>query len=149
MTEVASTRTELAGARAALTGRVAVVMTMGALHEGHAALLRRARAEAHHVIAALFVNPLQFGPSEDLDRYPRTLEADLAVCAETGADLVFTPTTEVVYPVAPAVRIEAGPLAAILEGASRPGHFSGVATVASCARARRLSCFARTASLRR
>ena len=126
---VARTREELAAARAALPGRVAVVMTMGALHEGHASLVRAARERADSVVLTVFVNPLQFGPGEDLDRYPRTLDADLALAAENGADLVFTPTPDVVYPAEPLVRVSAGPLGDVLEGAHRPGHFDGVLTV--------------------
>jgi pantoate--beta-alanine ligase len=126
---VARSRDELAAARAGLRGRVGVVMTMGALHEGHAELVRRARAECDSVLVTVFVNPLQFGAGEDLDRYPRTLEADLAVCADNGVDLVFTPSPDVVYPTAPLVRVSAGPLGDVLEGASRPGHFDGVLTV--------------------
>jgi pantoate--beta-alanine ligase len=123
------TRDELAAARAALPGRVAVVMTMGALHEGHAQLVRAARASADHVVVTVFVNPLQFGAGEDLDRYPRTLAADLRLAAENGADVVFAPTPDVVYPDEPRVTVSAGPLGEVLEGASRPGHFDGVLTV--------------------
>lgn len=127
---IAGTRGELAEARAALEGRVAVVMTMGALHDGHAALLREARKNADSVIATIFVNPLQFGPTEDFTRYPRTLDADLAVCEAEGVDVVFTPTPDVIYPHGePSVRIDPGPLGDDLEGAVRPGHFSGVLTV--------------------
>ncbi len=92
MPELVHTRAELARARTALTGTVGVVMTMGALHEGHETLLRAARERADHVIVTIFVNPLQFGPNEDFDRYPRTLDADLEVCRRAGADLVFAPT---------------------------------------------------------
>jgi pantoate--beta-alanine ligase len=123
------TRDELAAARAPLPGRVAVVMTMGALHEGHAELVRAARRSADHVLVTVFVNPLQFGAGEDLDRYPRTLDADLRLAAENGADVVFAPTPDVVYPDTPRVRVSAGPLGEVLEGASRPGHFDGVLTV--------------------
>jgi pantoate--beta-alanine ligase len=126
---VAATRDELQAARKALPGRVAVVMTMGALHEGHAELVRQARELADSVIVTIFVNPLQFGAGEDLDRYPRTLEADLAICEADGADVVFTPTPDVVYPHTPLVRVSAGPLGDVFEGASRPGHFDGVLTV--------------------
>jgi pantoate--beta-alanine ligase len=128
---IASKRDELAAARADLTGTAAVVMTMGALHEGHASLLRAARqGGADHLIATIFVNPLQFGPSEDLDRYPRTLEADLDMCRAAGVELVFAPTVDVIYPDGePQVRVTGGPVATILEGASRPGHFDGVLTV--------------------
>jgi len=128
--KVVSDRPALAAAREKLTGRVAVVMTMGALHAGHAAMLGAARDAGDHVICTIFVNPLQFGPTEDLDRYPRTFDADLVVCAEYGVDLVFAPTPEVVYPGGdPLVRVNPGPLGEILEGASRPGFFHGVLTV--------------------
>ena len=126
---VVSTRQELSAARKVLPGRVAVVMTMGALHEGHAALVRRARELADSVVVTIFVNPLQFGANEDLDRYPRTLEADLEICAHEGADVVFTPTPDVVYPGEPVVRVSAGSIGEGFEGASRPGHFDGVLTV--------------------
>jgi len=128
--QVLRTRTELAAFRASLTGRVAVVMTMGALHDGHAALLRSARADGDHVLATIFVNPLQFGPNEDFARYPRTLDADLAVLREQGTDAVFLPGPDEMYPYGqPRVRVDPGPLASILEGAHRPGHFDGVLTV--------------------
>ena len=129
MTRVVHTREELAAARAALPGRVAVVMTMGALHEGHAALLREARRRADSVVVTVFVNPLQFGAGEDLDRYPRTLDADVALREAEGAALVFAPGPDVVYPSAPLVRVQAGRLGEVLEGAARPGHFDGVLTV--------------------
>ncbi|SDY11730.1 pantothenate synthetase [Micromonospora pattaloongensis] len=128
--EVARTRGELAAARSRMTGTVAVVMTMGALHEGHAALLRAARDRADHVIVTIFVNPLQFGPTEDFDRYPRTLDADLELCQREGAALVFAPSAQEMYPAGePAVRVNPGPLGERLEGASRPGFFHGVLTV--------------------
>ena len=128
---VARTRAELTVARAALDGGdVAAVMTMGALHEGHAALIRRAREHARHVLVTVFLNPLQFAAGEDLSRYPRTFDSDLAICAREGVDVVFAPTPDVVYPEGdPGVRIGAGPLGEILEGRSRPGHFDGVLTV--------------------
>jgi pantoate--beta-alanine ligase len=127
---VVQTREQLEQARRQLSGRVAVVMTMGALHEGHAELVRQARAQADAVIATVFVNPLQFGAGEDLDRYPRTLAADLELLEREKADVVFTPLPEVVYPDGPPlVRVSAGPLGEVLEGASRPGHFDGVLTV--------------------
>jgi len=127
---VVDERGDLAAVREGLPGRIAVVMTMGALHEGHAALVRAAREAADSVVVTVFVNPLQFGAGEDLDRYPRTLADDLAVCEREGADVVFTPTPDVVYPDGPPlVRVTAGPLGDVLEGASRPGHFDGVLTV--------------------
>ncbi|MCM2580359.1 pantoate--beta-alanine ligase [Streptomyces sp. MTZ3.1] len=114
-------------------GERAVVMTMGALHEGHAALIRTARDRVGpdgQVVVTVFVNPLQFGAGEDLDRYPRTLDADLVVAEKAGADAVFAPSTDEVYPGGePQVRITAGPMGGRLEGASRPGHFDGVLTV--------------------
>ncbi len=124
------TRGDLARARGAMTGTVAVVMTMGALHEGHAALLRHARERADHVIVTIFVNPLQFGPNEDFDRYPRTFDADLEICRQYGVDLVFAPDRAEMYPDGePSVRVDPGPLGEVLEGASRPGFFHGVLTV--------------------
>jgi len=111
-------------------GEVGVVMTMGALHEGHATLIRQARANAGHVIVTIFLNPLQFGPLEDLSRYPRTFDADLLICTREGVDLVFMPTPDVIYPDGdPGVRVSAGPLGNVLEGQARPGHFDGVLTV--------------------
>jgi pantoate--beta-alanine ligase len=127
---VARTRDELSAARQVAAGPVAVVMTLGALHQGHAALLRTARERAATLLATIFVNPMQFGPGEDFDRYPRTLEADLELCRDTGVDLVFAPEREEVYPYGePEIRVDPGPLGDVLEGASRPGHFAGVLTV--------------------
>jgi len=128
---VAQTRAQLRAAYAGMgDGDVGVVMTMGALHEGHAALIRQARARARHVIVTIFLNPLQFGPREDLARYPRTNAADLEICRREGVDLVFMPTPSVVYPHGdPGVRVSAGPLGNVLEGQARPGHFDGVLTV--------------------
>ncbi|MFI8305193.1 pantoate--beta-alanine ligase [Streptomyces sp. NPDC085927] len=117
----------------ARTGRRAVVMTMGALHEGHATLIRAARDLAGaegEVVVTVFVNPLQFGEGEDLDRYPRTLDADLGLAGQAGADVVFAPSVDEVYPGGePQVRVSAGPMGERLEGAARPGHFDGVLTV--------------------
>ncbi|TSB21209.1 pantoate--beta-alanine ligase, partial [Streptomyces benahoarensis] len=114
-------------------GPRAVVMTMGALHEGHATLVRAARERVGprgQVVVTVFVNPLQFGAGEDLDRYPRTLDADVRVAAAAGADVVFAPSADEVYPGGePQVRVAAGPMGTLLEGASRPGHFDGVLTV--------------------
>jgi pantoate--beta-alanine ligase len=130
MTELVTTRAELAAARKAMPGTVAVVMTMGALHDGHRELIRAARAHADRVIVTIFVNPLQFGPNEDFDRYPRTPDADLEICRAERADVVFAPALDEMYPDGlPAVRVEAGPLGDVFEGASRPGHFTGVLTV--------------------
>ena len=126
---VARTRAELAAARATLPGTVALVPTMGALHEGHRALLRRAGQVADATVVSIFVNPLQFAPTEDLDRYPRTFDADLAMCADEGVQLVFAPARAQMYPREPLVRIAAGPIGDRFEGASRPGHFDGVLTV--------------------
>ncbi|WP_084618050.1 pantoate--beta-alanine ligase [Jonesia quinghaiensis] len=111
-------------------GRRAVVMTMGALHSGHMELVRAARAQADHVVVTIFVNPLQFGPGEDFDAYPRNVEADLAMLAHEGVDLVFAPDITDMYPdQEPLVRVTAGHLGGILEGAARPGHFDGMLTV--------------------
>ncbi|HEX7744080.1 MAG TPA: pantoate--beta-alanine ligase [Micromonosporaceae bacterium] len=130
MTTLVHTRAELASALAGMPGTTAVVMTMGALHEGHEALIRAARERADHVLVTIFVNPLQFGPNEDFDRYPRTLDADLKAAGRVGADLVFAPARDEIYPGgAPAVRVDPGPLGGLLEGASRPGFFHGVLTV--------------------
>jgi pantoate--beta-alanine ligase len=127
---VATDRAELADARAKMTGTVAVVMTMGALHDGHEALIRAARDRADEVLVTIFVNPLQFGPDEDFDRYPRSRDADLAICARNGVDVVFAPGLAEVYPHGePAVRVNPGPVGELLEGASRPGFFHGVLTV--------------------
>ncbi|MFY9331395.1 MAG: pantoate--beta-alanine ligase [Candidatus Nanopelagicales bacterium] len=122
-----------------VTGSTAVVMTMGALHAGHAHLIDVARGyvgDAGRIIVTIFVNPLQFGAGEDFDIYPRTLDDDVQLCQQHGADVVFAPSVSEVYAdaatgddVASGVSIVAGPLGDILEGASRPGHFSGVLTV--------------------
>src|SRR4051812_36861674 len=103
---------------------------MGALHEGHRTLVRAAKARAASVVVSVFVNPTQFGPGEDFDRYPRTWDADLAALAEEGADVVFHPGVDDVYPPGSVgVTVDPGPLGAVLEGAVRPGHFAGVLTV--------------------
>jgi len=132
---VARTRAELADLLAdARTERrrVGLVPTMGALHEGHASLMRTARERIGEgpLVVSIFVNPLQFGPGEDLDRYPRTLDADLKVCEREGVDVVFAPSVDEVYPGGePQVMVRPGPLAKVLEGKVRPGHFRGVLTV--------------------
>jgi pantoate--beta-alanine ligase len=108
--------------------RVALVPTMGALHDGHLALVRRARELADVVVVSIFVNPLQFGPNEDLERYPRTLEADVTALGENV--VVFAPTAAEMYPHAePQTRVTAGPVAELFEGATRPGHFDGMLTI--------------------
>jgi pantoate--beta-alanine ligase len=129
MESVADVRRGVAEARRA--GRiVGLVPTMGALHDGHVRLVERCRAEAGWVAVSIFVNPTQFGPNEDFALYPRTLTADLARCQAAGADLVFAPAPATIYPHGQqSTWVEVPGLADILEGASRPGHFRGVATV--------------------
>ena len=132
--EVARTRAELGLALARSTGaQRAVVLTMGALHEGHASLLRRARdlvGPDGQVVVTIFVNPTQFGADEDLERYPRMFDSDAVVCRENGADLIFAPTPEVIYPDGdPIITIDPGPLATQYEGLARPTHFRGMLTV--------------------
>jgi pantoate--beta-alanine ligase len=129
---VANTRAELKGARDKLAGPVVLVPTMGALHDGHRALLRRARALAGPggtVAVSIFVNPLQFGPTEDLDKYPRTLDQDLTVCEQEQVDLVFAPSAGEMYPQRQLVMVDPGPAGETFEGEFRPGFFRGVLTV--------------------
>lgn len=138
---VARTRAELADLLApdrTAGRRIALVPTMGALHEGHASLIREARRRAGDgpVVVSIFVNPTQFGPGEDLDRYPRTFDADLEMCGAEGATIVFAPAVDEVYPgaartgsVDPVVTVDPGPLGSRLEGSVRPTHFRGVLTV--------------------
>jgi pantoate--beta-alanine ligase len=110
--------------------KLALVPTMGALHRGHRELIRQARQARRQVVVSIFVNPLQFGPTEDLDRYPRDLESDLALCEHERVAAVYLPTTESMYPTGqPAITVDPGPLGNVLEGRSRPGHFAGVLTV--------------------
>jgi pantoate--beta-alanine ligase len=104
---------------------------MGYLHDGHLSLARRARAENASVVVSIFVNPTQFGPHEDFQRYPRDLERDLGLLAHTGVDAVFAPDVDAMYPAGASTFVEVEGLSTILEGASRPGHFRGVATVVS------------------
>jgi pantoate--beta-alanine ligase len=109
--------------------RIALVPTMGALHAGHLALVREARRRADRVVVSLFVNPTQFGPGEDLARYPRPFERDLALCRDAGVDLVFAPPPDEMYPPGAQTWIEVAELSRPLCGRDRPGHFRGVATV--------------------
>ena len=110
-------------------GQVGFIPTMGALHDGHAALIERARRECATVVVSVFVNPLQFDRAEDLARYPRPLDADVALCEGLGVDVVFAPSPEVMYPQPPECTVAVGRMADHLCGAFRPGHFAGVATV--------------------
>jgi pantoate--beta-alanine ligase len=121
----------IAELRALLAGRsTALVPTMGALHEGHLALVARARSVADTVVVSIFVNPLQFGPTEDLDRYPRTLEADVAKLDAAGVDFVFAPQASEMYPGgAIDTTVTAGHVGTLFEGRTRPGHFDGVLTI--------------------
>lgn len=109
--------------------KVGLVPTMGALHEGHMSLIDRAAAQCQFVVVSIFVNPTQFGPTEDLDAYPRTPEQDLALCREHGAHAVFMPSPAEMYPPGAVTRVSVPPLSDKLCGASRPGHFTGVCTV--------------------
>jgi len=127
---VAATIDTLSSALDGSRGDIALVPTMGALHDGHLALVDRARELAATVVVSIFVNPLQFGPNEDLAKYPRDLDADLALLSAHGVDVVFTPGVDVMYPEDGAgTRVAGGPVAALYEGRSRPGHFDGVLTV--------------------
>lgn len=120
---------ELREARGELIGSVGLVPTMGFLHEGHLSLMRRAKAECEHVIVTIFVNPTQFAPTEDLSKYPRDLERDLRLIESTGAELVWTPTPDVMYPPDFQTWVEVDMLTKVLEGKMRPTHFKGVTTV--------------------
>jgi pantoate--beta-alanine ligase len=126
---VATTLEELATARGLLENPVGFVPTMGYLHEGHLSLARRAGQDCRSVAVSIFVNPTQFGPQEDLDKYPRDLERDLRLLDETGVDLVWTPTVEIMYPDGYQTWVEVEKVSRLLEGAQRPGHFRGVTTV--------------------
>lgn len=119
---------EIEAARAA-GKHIAFVPTMGALHEGHLSLVRQARANAEYVVVSIFVNPLQFGPNEDFEKYPRDLTADAELLQSVGADLLWAPTVDVVYPNGVEITKHAGKIGDLYEGASRPGHFDGVLTV--------------------
>ncbi len=130
--ELLKTANEVAARTTAARGRgetIGLVPTMGALHAGHASLIATAAEQCALVVVSAFVNPLQFGPGEDFERYPRNLEADLQRAAEAGADLVFAPGIEELYPPPVNITVHVGELADVLEGAVRPGHFDGVVTV--------------------
>jgi len=126
--KIAEARAAVAAARRA-GRRVGFVPTMGALHAGHASLIRASRAECDFTVVSIFVNPTQFGPSEDLSRYPRTFDADRELCAALGTDLVFAPSADEMYPPDSRTVVEVTKLQDVLCGHSRPGHFRGVATV--------------------
>ena len=126
---IARTPEELASARS--HGTVALVPTMGALHDGHIQLLKHARPLGDTLVASIFVNPTQFAPGEDFEEYPRTFDADVERCAEAGVDVVFAPSVDTMYPAGldSTVTVDPGPLGSVLEGAVRPTHFRGVLTV--------------------
>lgn len=131
---VARTVSEFRAARDGLLadGRtLGLVPTMGYLHQGHRSLMRLARAECDAVAVTIFVNPTQFGPNDDFTRYPRDEARDFEACAAEGVDLVFAPSVEEIYPEGACTSVSVGPLSRVLEGAARPGHFDGVATVVS------------------
>ncbi|AWB21665.1 pantoate--beta-alanine ligase [Methylobacterium currus] len=128
LNDVAALRAQVRAWRAAGEG-VALVPTMGALHEGHLSLVRQAQAGSRRVVVSIFVNPTQFGPNEDFSRYPRVLEADLALLAEVGADAAFLPDVTTMYPPGFATTVTVAGLTEVLCGPFRPGHFAGVATV--------------------
>lgn len=126
--DTATLGSALADARR-LGKRVGFVPTMGALHEGHFALVDEAKRVADFVVVSIFVNPMQFGPAEDFSRYPRTLESDVAGCEGRGVDIVFAPDADTMYPVGYSTSVDVAGLTEVLEGVHRPGHFRGVATV--------------------
>ena len=123
------TLTDLRSARLSYEGRVGLVPTMGYLHEGHLSLVHRAREECDHVVVSIFVNPTQFGPREDLSKYPRDLDRDLSLLEPLGVDLVWMPTAEMMYPPGYQTWVEVEGITQPLEGSMRPGHFRGVTTV--------------------
>lgn len=127
--QTVSTIPELRAARSRLAAPIGLVPTMGYLHEGHLSLVRAARAECASVAVSIFVNPSQFGPNEDLTAYPRDLPRDLALLESAGADLVWTPTPEIMYPPGYQTWVTVEDVTIPLEGAMRPGHFRGVTTV--------------------
>ena len=123
------TLTDLRSNRLSYPGKVGLVPTMGYLHEGHLSLVRRAREECDHVIVSIFVNPAQFGPKEDLSKYPRDLDRDLSLLEPLGVDLIWMPTAEIVYPPGFQTWVDVETITQPLEGAMRPGHFRGVTSV--------------------
>ena len=127
--KVVSTINEIHAARRSFLGTVGLVPTMGYLHEGHLSLIRRARQECDHVVVSIFVNPTQFGPNEDLSKYPRDLDRDLSLIEPLGTNLVWMPTAEIMYPQGYQTWVEVEEVTRPLEGAQRPGHFKGVTTV--------------------
>ena len=127
--KILSSLSDLRAVRASLPGAFGLVPTMGALHDGHLSLVRRAKAECDHVGVSIFVNPAQFGPGEDLSKYPRDLDHDLKLLELLGVDVVWTPAPEVVYPPGFQTWVAVEQVSAPLEGKHRPGHFRGVATV--------------------
>ena len=129
--KVFSKQVDLAAALAGAEGKIGFVPTMGALHEGHASLVRRCRAENDQVVVSIFVNPTQFNDPTDLKNYPRTLDADLAFLEKVGADWVYTPTVDDIYPEPDTRQFDFGGLDQVMEGACRPGHFNGVGQVVS------------------
>jgi pantoate--beta-alanine ligase len=124
---ISALRTQVSATRR--SGLIGFVPTMGALHTGHASLIERARSDCSTVVVSIFVNPLQFDRADDLERYPRSIEADVELCTKLGVDLVFVPNASEIYPAPPACTVEVRKLADHLCGRFRPGHFSGVATV--------------------
>ncbi|HXQ33666.1 MAG TPA: pantoate--beta-alanine ligase [Anaerolineales bacterium] len=127
--KVVSTINEIHSARRSFSGMVGLVPTMGFLHEGHLSLIRRAREECEHVVVSIFVNPTQFGPNEDLSKYPRDLDRDFSLIEPLGTDLVWMPTAEIMYPPGYQTWVEVEAMTRPLEGAHRPGHFKGVTTI--------------------
>ena len=127
--QILTTIAELRVARRGVAGSLGLVPTMGALHDGHLALVREARRSNDCVCVSIFVNPTQFSPNEDLEAYPRNTDRDLELLATENVDLVFMPSAAEMYPEGVVTSVDPGPLATLLEGASRPGHFIGVATV--------------------
>jgi len=127
--QIVSTLADLRSTRLSFSGTVGLVPTMGYLHEGHLSLVRRAKEACDHLVVSIFVNPTQFGPSEDLSRYPRDLDRDLSLIEPLGTDLVWMPTAEMMYPDGYQTWVEVEAMTRPLEGAMRPGHFRGVTTI--------------------